>query len=118
MIVQNSLTQMQATLPELRTANGEVARPTAKLESATPAKPASEPSVQQLEKAVSDVKQVVQPSSSNLEFSIDPSSKTVVVRMVDSTTGDVIRQIPAKEILAIAESITQYQKGLLLSQSA
>jgi len=53
-----------------------------------------------------------------LEFSIDPNSERVVVRMVDSATGDVIRQIPAKEILAIAESITQYQKGLLLSQSA
>jgi flagellar protein FlaG len=114
MIVQNSLGQLQAAPPEAR-AHTDAPRPAAQLPPTAQASP--EPSPQELQKAVESVKQVVA-SNSNLEFSIDPNTERVVVRMVDSATGDVIRQIPAKEILAIAESITQYQKGLLLSQSA
>jgi len=77
-----------------------------------------EPSPQQLKQAVDGINLALQPSNSNLEFNIDAGTKRLVVKVVDTATGDVIRQIPSKEILAIAESIGQYQKGLLLRQEA
>jgi flagellar protein FlaG len=79
---------------------------------------ASEPSPQQVKQAVDSINRAVQPANSNLEFSIDPGTQRLVVKVVDTQTGDLIRQIPSKEVLAIAESIGQYQKGLLLSQKA
>lgn len=77
-----------------------------------------EPSPQQLKQAVASINQSLQPSASNLQFNIDPETRTPVVKVVDTSTGDVIRQIPSKEVLAIAESIDQFNKGILLSQKA
>lgn len=77
-----------------------------------------QPSPQQLNNAVAAINQAMRQSNQNLEFSMDSSTKRLVVRMVDTATGDVIRQIPSKEVLAIAQSIDefqQFQQGLLIS---
>jgi flagellar protein FlaG len=79
---------------------------------------APEPSPQQVRQAVEGINRAVKPSNSNLEFTFDASTRKLVVRMVDADSGEVIRQIPSKVVLAIAESIGEYQKGLLLSQKA
>jgi flagellar protein FlaG len=81
-------------------------------------RPVSEPSPQQVKQAAESINRVVKQSSSNLEFSFDASSRKLVVRMVDTETGELIRQVPSDVVLAIAESIEQYQKGLLLTQQA
>jgi flagellar protein FlaG len=63
----------------------------------------------------------MQPANSNLQFSIDPGTQRVIVKIVDAETGDVIRQLPPKVVLAIAAQIDQElagKKGLLLSQTA
>jgi|GEM_PF-2606572 len=79
--------------------------------------PAQEPSSVQLQNAVSAINRAVQVSNHDLEFSIDPATKESVVQVVDTATGDVIRQIPSKEALAIASSIDQFlQRGVLLRQ--
>jgi flagellar protein FlaG len=78
-----------------------------------------EPSLQQLQSAVGAINRVMQASGQNLEFSVDPGTKKAVVQMVDSQSGEVIRQIPSKEALAIAQSIDEFlQRGLLLRQKA
>jgi flagellar protein FlaG len=80
---------------------------------------AQEPSVLQLQNAVGAINRAMQLSNHNLEFSIDPGTKKPVVQVVDTETGDVIRQIPSKEALAIAISIDEFvQRGLLLKQKA
>ena len=43
----------------------------------------------------------------NLSFSIDEGSGRSVITVTDNQTGDVIRQIPAKEILAVANIIRE-----------
>jgi len=43
----------------------------------------------------------------NLKFSIDEGSGRSVVTVTDTQTGDVIRQIPAKEALAVANLIRE-----------
>jgi flagellar protein FlaG len=113
MIIQNSGNLNQTAPPDLHL--GDVAP---RVAAKTASQAISEPSPQQLRQAVDSINRAVRQSSSNLEFSIDPGTKRPVVKVVDIETGDVIRQIPSKEILAIAESIGQYQKGLLLRQEA
>ena len=56
-------------------------------------------------------------ASSNLEFSVDQDSGQTIVRVVDTETKDVIRQIPNEEALAIAKSLGKVQ-GLLIHQKA
>ena len=112
MIVQNT-SQLSQAAQQLRVSD---AAPRVVAQTSSQATPV--PSPQQLKQAVDNINQAVQPSNSNLEFSVDPGTKRFVVKMVDTETGDLIRQIPSREILAISEAIGQYQKGLLLSQKA
>ena len=46
---------------------------------------------------------------SSIQFAIERDSSTheIVVKMVDQTTGEVVRQIPAEEILRTARAITE-----------
>jgi len=57
-------------------------------------------------------------SNKNIQFSVDSDTKKTVIKLTDTETGDVIRQYPSKEALAIAQSIDQIQQGLLLKQKA
>ncbi len=54
--------------------------------------------VQQIEKFVQSIKR-------NLEFSIDEQSGKVIVKVIASETGEVVRQIPSAEALKLAESL-------------
>lgn len=60
-------------------------------------------------------KAIQQSSSSNLEFSVDEQLGRTIVRLVDATTQEVIRQIPSEEFLRAARSI-DVLRGLLLKQ--
>src|SRR5512141_1846069 len=63
---------------------------------ATPAQaPAQPPTAAQLKTAVDSINRALQQSNQSLEFSIDPSTKTPVVKMLDKETGKVISQYPS-----------------------
>jgi flagellar protein FlaG len=81
---------------------------------------ARQPSFEQLKNAADNINQVMQQSNQNLEFefTMDTDTKKAVVRVVDTKTGELIRQIPSEETLAIARSIDKFQHSLLLSQKA
>jgi flagellar protein FlaG len=71
-----------------------------------------------LQKAVERLNKTVQSSmSTNLVFSVDAETDITVVKVVDKTTGEVIRQIPSEEALAIAKSIGDLQ-GLVVRDKA
>lgn len=75
-------------------------------------------SKQAVEQAVKEIKQAMATMSSrDLQFSVDSDTKQTVVRVVDSETGSVIRQIPAQELIDIAKAMDR-AKGLLLRQEA
>lgn len=76
------------------------------------------PSIAQLQRLINSMNKAIQQGSSNLEFTMDNDSERILVRLIDTSTGDVIRQIPSEEILAIAQSIEQMQQGLLLDKEA
>ncbi len=95
----------------------------------TQLKPQSAPdqksSHMQIEDTVQRLKDALKaPTASNLEFSIDDTTGQTVVKVVDSSTKEVIRQIPSEEMLAIAQTLAsegegeKAGKGILLRNSA
>ncbi|WP_417070722.1 flagellar protein FlaG [Niveibacterium terrae] len=74
----------------------------------------------QLQKAVSDLRDAVEPLARDLQFSVDKDTGRTVVKIIDSSTDKVIRQIPSEEALAIAKDLGEYAKslGVLVKQQA
>ena len=115
MIIQNSPHMNQAVQPDVR-ANG--ASPV-KAVAITPAQHAPlQASVEELKSAVAAINKAMQQSNQTLEFSVDTDSQRTVVKMVDTSTGELIRQYPSEATLAISREIEQFQQGLLLKQKA
>lgn len=77
-----------------------------------------QPSPEQLKNAVDVINVVMRQSNLSLEFSVDTDTKKQIVKLVDTETGELIRQFPSEETLAISRSIDQFQQGLLLKQKA
>ena len=48
-----------------------------------------------------------------VEFELNEMPSRVVTRIVDRETGDVLRQIPSEEVLAIAERLEELQGRLI-----
>jgi len=59
-----------------------------------------------LEKAVTDIREFVQSTQRNLDFSIDDSTGRVVVKVVATESGEVIRQIPSETALKLAQNLS------------
>lgn len=70
-----------------------------------------EPNQPELDYAVSRLNEYIQNSQRDLHFSVDKGSGRVVVKVIDSATQEVIRQIPSEEVIALAQ-------GLGLKESA
>jgi flagellar protein FlaG len=79
-----------------------------------PAAPASADAIQQ---AARRINEFLKSSATDVEFAVDGRSNKVVVRVVDSQTKQVIRQMPTEEMLAISQSLDQ-MSGLLFRQEA
>ena len=60
---------------------------------------------------------VAAPDTSMVEFSLDADTGRVVVKIIDSATQEVVRQIPMEEMLALAQALDKFQ-GLLLQTKA
>lgn len=75
-------------------------------------------SAEQLKNVVDNINRTLQQSNRSLQFTVDSDSKQQLVKLVDTDTGDVIRQFPSKEAMAISRAIDQFQQGLLLNQKA
>lgn len=77
----------------------------------------SDTSIAALRLATQQVEQAVRAQASSLRFSIEQSSGKTIVKVTDSETGEVLRQIPSDEMLSLPKAINNMQ-GLLLSQRA
>lgn len=75
------------------------------------------PTLEQVNQAVSELNKSAQAKSQGLEFSVDNDSKRTIVKVVDQTTKEVLRQMPSPEALQIAKALDN-TKSLLISQTA
>ena len=65
----------------------------------------TEVSRDEMESIVSQLKDYVQGMQRDMDFHVDDVTGRVVVQVIDSSSNEVIRQIPAEEILAIARHL-------------
>lgn len=75
------------------------------------------PDIGEVQKALEEVEKAVAPMAQSLQFSLDKDSGKTVVKVMDTDTNEVIRQIPSEEVLAISKAVDKL-KGLLLKQQA
>lgn len=109
--------------------SGKALAPSENLASSTPKGLAGSPSAPQqpkqssitsretVEAAVKQLNNFVVNHKSELSFSIDEKSGIRVVKVVDSTTDQVIRQFPSEEAIQVAQALDKLQ-GLLLREKA
>ncbi len=83
-----------ATAPARRTVDGR----------SPPVQPAAAASA---ELALREANRALAEKGSELAFEFDDASKRVIVKLIDTRTGDVIRQFPSKQMLAIARALDQ-----------
>lgn len=77
-----------------------------------------------IQASAADIKQAIETANKalkqvtgDLEFAVDAASGRTVLRVIDTSTQQVIRQFPSEEMLAIARAIDRFQ-GLLLKEKA
>jgi len=74
-------------------------------------------SEEQLEKVVSKMNDFVQSLQRDLKFSVDDGSGKTIVKVIDATTDEVLRQIPSEEALEILHRL-QESRGLIFQKEA
>lgn len=122
MLIQNLSSTTQAPSPARPAGDGGpvvvVAPPKVQTQPAAVKPTAGQQSAAQLREALTYVNRALQQSNKNLEFTVDSDTERPVVKLVDSETGEVIRQIPTDEALAISRAIDDFQQGFLIRQQA
>jgi|SRR5687767_9470362 flagellar protein FlaG len=81
---------------------------------ASPTKPVDEA---QLKRAVTEANIAARSLSSSIEFSVDQQSGKTIVKVVDSQTQKLIRQMPSEEMIEISLALDRMQ-GMLLRRKA
>ncbi len=81
-----------------------------------PAKDGRQPSPS-LDAALERLADALRTASVSVQFEIDSTSHRVITKVMDKTSGEVIRQIPTEELVRISDAMTQLQ-GLFVNQTA
>ena len=79
--------------------------------------PEPAPTIEKLEQAAARVKEVLRGTTSRLEIEIDSDSHKAVIKILNGESGEIIRQIPAQELLDLAKHLDK-PKGLLVRERA
>ena len=62
-----------------------------------------------LNKKIENLSQIIQ---RNIEFSVDDDTGQSIVRVVDSDTGEVVRQIPSDQILHLISQVEEWRESM------
>ncbi|MGH9943818.1 MAG: flagellar protein FlaG [Pyrinomonadaceae bacterium] len=86
---------------------------------AAPAQPEGgrQESAQDLERTLRALEEAVKPSDISLKFSHDDQTGSIVIEMIDQTSGEQVRQIPTEAALSIAAALGKLQ-GIVFSRKA
>lgn len=74
---------------------------------------ATEEQLAAIQDRVVELNSYMQNLNRSLKFSVDDQSGETVIRVIDSETDELIRQIPAEELLVVRSSLEEY-RGMLL----
>ncbi len=70
-----------------------------------------------LDQALGSIRETLQSIHRNLDFSVDEESGLTVVKVIDRSTGDVIRQIPSEVTVKLAQSLKDANSLLFTEQA-
>jgi flagellar protein FlaG len=70
-----------------------------------------------LEKVVDELNNLVRDLHRELQFSVDDKSGDTVIKVVDSETDEVVRQIPSEEVVRLRQRL-QEVAGVIFQDSA
>ena len=79
--------------------------------------PTSPPTKEDVEQAAARVKEALRGNTSRVEIEIDHELNKAVVKVFKGESGEIIRQIPAQELLDLAKHLDA-SKGLLVRERA
>lgn len=71
----------------------------------------------ELDQAVEELNNVVQNIRRELNFSVDKDSGRTVIRVTDSATQEVIREIPSEEVLNLIAHLKEFDSGLFKEEA-
>ena len=74
--------------------------------------PAKVQGVDDVKSAVAEIEKFLSETRRNLQFSTDEESGKIVVKVIASDSGELIRQIPSEEALRIALSLSDVKSVL------
>ena len=106
---------------------GEQQAPAVRVDEGVNPTVAAEKQAEQAKLKLEDVKEaankgntLLQSVNRNLQFKIDDSTKEVVVKIVDSSSGDVVRQIPTEDMLNFIKRMQEMdgQQGSVIQDRA
>lgn len=83
----------------------------------SPVAQARQPTQKELQQVVEQMQRKAQSFAPNLKFSVDHDTGRTIVKVTDANTQEVIRQIPAEEVLQLAKELDRMQ-GLLFHKEA
>lgn len=65
------------------------------------------PPLEVVRQAAKEGNSILQATQRNLQFKVDDQTKEVVVKIVDSESGELVRQIPSEEMLAFIKRMQE-----------
>lgn len=74
-------------------------------------------SEKEVQKLARDLDDALRPFNTELSFTVDKETEKMVIKIVDSETQEIVRQIPAEDALRLASRIKQLL-GLLVDGNA
>lgn len=72
---------------------------------------------QSLERALEDLNNQMKQNGRNLNFKMDETLNRPIVTVVNSQTGEVVRQIPNEVVVRVAHNLNNL-KGMLLNEKS
>jgi flagellar protein FlaG len=93
--------------------SGVVVNGAKKAEPVEPPVATTAPSYEEVISAMNKMQDMVQMVSRDLNFSLDEESGEVVIKVIDSATEELVRQIPSEEALRVARALENGESFLV-----
>lgn len=95
--------------------------PPAKAQSAIAEESQQEISAEKVKEVVEQLNNHAQAVNRDLQFSVDDESGRTVIKVINSETAELVRQIPSEEVLRLSQTIRETiegNKGIIVQTSA
>lgn len=70
-----------------------------------------------IDRAVERLEELARNSERGLRFAVDEGSGRTVITVINAATNEIVRQIPAEEVLAIARALREQRVSIVAEQA-